>query len=105
MSRVRLTAREISLLRYLARVSGFVKLSKPSRELIVPMWRRGIVNCLYRQEPDHKRGLQGPFFQLTALGQRLAQSFITSDPAAQEKSRHLSSHAKRAPSLQPGELT
>lgn len=77
----RLTGREINLLRFLAmhalKLSGMagVMLSRRDRGLAAPLWRRGLINCWYRQAPETTPSLQGPYFSLSHAGLRLAEKF------------------------------
>jgi hypothetical protein len=77
----RLNQKEIGLVRMLFRraerlsQSFGVALTRHERRVAAPLWRRGIVNCWYRQAPDTAPSLQGPYFTLSALGQRLAAVF------------------------------
>lgn len=71
----RLTGSEIGILRSLiARSNGVpVTLQRWQRPLIVPLWRRRLVDVWTRYVPDD--GGQGPYFALTLAGQHLASHF------------------------------
>lgn len=77
--RRRLTGRQIGLMRYLACASGLVRLPEDARAMLIPLWRRGLINCLYLQVPDE--GMRGPYFQLTSVGRQLALMFVRAERA------------------------
>lgn len=77
MKRERLKNSEIVIMRTLIERGGQVRpvaLSPWQKQLIVPLWRRGLVEVWYRQCVD--AGRQGPFYALTIFGSSLAQSFF-----------------------------
>lgn len=94
--RRRFNTQEIGLLRYLARIPNFVGLSKRARAIAVPLWRRGIVHCLYLQVADCGRALRGPYFRLTTLGHQLALMFLRADGELRKKTSPSSSSPARA---------
>ncbi len=82
----RLNGREIKLLRFLAMhalrshgISG-VTLKPSDRAVIIPLWRRGLVNTWFRQVPNCSPSPQGPYFTLSHAGLRLAESFMRPGP-------------------------
>lgn len=86
----RLNHQEIGLLRHLFRVgagSFAVSLDRPRRRAAVPMWRRGIVNAWYRQAPSLSPSWQGPYFNLSEAGVRLAAKFMRPRASAVQSGR------------------
>lgn len=77
-ARRRLNGREIWILRHLRRAAAeafAVRLNRMQRHVAAPMWRGGLVNAWYRQAPSLTPSLQGPYFNLSAAGARLAVKF------------------------------
>ncbi len=78
----RLDRHQIEILRSLMKRGGATRAISLDckREPIVPLWRRGIVEIWYRQAPDSRPSLQGPYYGLTISGAQLASSFFA-EPA------------------------
>lgn len=76
----RLTGPQIGVLRLLLqRTSGLgrgVTLGVRQRAAVVALWRRGLVECWYRQAPEVSPSLQGPYFTLSLAGFNLACCFV-----------------------------
>jgi hypothetical protein len=69
--RDRLTSPQASLLKDLtlrAGLTGRVTLKKWQRELVLPLWRRELVEIWFRHTPDHEPFRRGPFYALTTSG-------------------------------------
>ena len=77
MTRERFTDHQIGLLRYLAKRGAqlrAVTLARWQRVIALPLWRRELIEIWWRQMPGHSQ--QGPYFGLTIVGARVAQTFI-----------------------------
>lgn len=75
----RLSNSEIVIVRSLARRCAAparlgVSLTQWQRELIVPLWRRELIQVAQRLAPGH--GAQGPYFSLSEAGLALAAHFF-----------------------------
>lgn len=73
----RLSRPQINIMRSLAQRGAdtrAITLSAKLRSLVIPLWRRSIVEIWYRQSPGE--GLQGPYYALTLSGARLAQALF-----------------------------
>jgi hypothetical protein len=75
----RLSSREIVIMRSLVTRGASlaaVSLVEWQRQLVVPLWRRGLVEIWYRQALDSQPSFQGPYYRLTINGARLASYFL-----------------------------
>jgi hypothetical protein len=86
----RLTGAEIGILRSLfTRSNGVpVTLLRRDRALVVPLWRRRLLDVWTRYVPDD--GGLGPYYALTLAGQRLASHFAA--PRQRRQSPHHEHH-------------
>jgi hypothetical protein len=50
------------------------------RQVLLPLWRRGLIEIYYRQSPREVSAPRGPFYLLTASGERLASRFVHPAP-------------------------
>jgi hypothetical protein len=58
------------------------------REVLLPLWHRGLVEIYYRQSPREVAAPRGPFYLLTASGERLASLFIHPAPRGFSGAEH-----------------
>jgi hypothetical protein len=82
-SRERFTDNQIVLLRSLIQRGAAyraVAIRSWQRITALPLWRRGLVEVWYRQSVDANPSLQGPYYALTIVGARIADSFLHPAP-------------------------
>jgi hypothetical protein len=79
VSTERLSRRQITTLKQLSVCcgdGGQVLLTRPQREAMAPLWRRGLVEIWYRQGVDANPSLQGPFYRPTQRGWALIGAIL-----------------------------
>lgn len=76
MSDLRLSGREVNMMLALATRGGIVmpiSMERDHREVVVPLWRRQLVELWFRRPPaEHSSQMHGPFYRLTNSGAQLA---------------------------------
>jgi hypothetical protein len=78
VTRERLSNRQIATLKRLAVCcarGGLVTLTRPEREAMQPLWRRGVVEMWFRCVPD-EGSTRIPFFRPTDAGWRLIEAIF-----------------------------
>lgn len=91
LTRERLSNRQIVTLKRIAiccAAGGLTTLTRPEREAMQPLWRRGIVEMWFRCVPE-EGSTRIPFFRPTAPGWRLIETILNyrrKDPQASEGS-------------------
>ena len=89
MKRSRLTNLQIWLLLFIEKhcsLTGRMMLKPKHRELVVPLWRRDLVEIWWRQPPEGNRP-RGPYFSLTADGFQLANAILAARAERASKRR------------------
>ena len=105
MTRERLTSQQATLLKDLtlrAGLTGRVTIKRWQRPLVLPLWRRELVEIWFRQTPDNEPFRRGPFYALTTTGYAIgsaiwAASRKQSTPRPQRPNRRRVRHRPRDP--------
>jgi hypothetical protein len=82
----RLSNRQIATLKHLAICcgnGGSVTLTRDQREVMVPLWRRQLIEIWYRHFPGERP--RGPFFRPTDFGWSLIRSILAADQNSESK--------------------